>query len=111
MDWELMGLSESYAEPAADGSGMSDVVKVGGAARTAAGTAPVSYLIGMILLLFVLKFLGDSDALEAIQPAHLDIGGYNVLTVTVVAVVGIASLKLILNRWQVRGLTDLINFI
>lgn len=72
--------------------------------------SPITVLIGAIGLLLVLKVIGELSE-TAIKPAHMSIGGYNILAVSVTAIVGIAILKLIFNRWQFPGITPLINFI
>lgn len=69
---------------------------------------PITFLIGLIGLLVIMRVIGDSDKTD-IQPAHIQIGGFNLLAVTTAAVVGIVSLKLIFNRWYIPGVTDLIN--
>lgn len=71
---------------------------------------PTTILIGLIGLLVVMKLVGESDKLApGIQPAHLSIGGYNILAVTVTSIVGIVLLKVVFNKFQVPGITDLIN--
>jgi len=72
--------------------------------------SPVVILLGMVALLLLLKVIGESKN-TAIDPAHIHIGGYNLLGITVVSIVGIGLLKLVFNRWQVPGVTPLLNFI
>lgn len=71
---------------------------------------PLGFYLGAVALLFLLKMASESDA-TSLEPAHLHVGAYNILAVTAAAVVGIASLKLIFNRWAVPGLTTFVNFI
>ena len=71
--------------------------------------SPSIVLIGMALLLLGLKFIGEHDRAEGISPAHFHVGAYNILTVTVAAVLGIVTLKIIFNSYHVPGVTDVIN--
>lgn len=75
----------------------------------AGGVSPVSWLLGMIGLLVVLKIVGELDS-TAIRPGHISIGGYNVLTIAVVSIVGTTLLKLIFTRWHVGGISELVQF-
>jgi hypothetical protein len=63
-----------------------------------------------VLILFLLKFLSEHDRTE-LDPAHVHIGGYNLLAVGVTAVVFIVMFKVLFNRWHVPGLTELANFV
>lgn len=69
---------------------------------------PVTILVGLIGLLVVMKLLGESNSTK-IQPAHIAIGGYNLIAVTVTSVIGIVLLKVVFNKFQVPGITDLVN--
>lgn len=77
---------------------------------TSGSPSPIIVLLGFALLLFLLKFAGEHKD-TAIDPADLHIGSYNILTVTVSAIVGIASLKLLFNWIHLPGITPLVNFI
>lgn len=103
-----------------DGQGAAVSVQTGGSQNintllqqkyaTGGGGAltPVTFLIGLIGLLVVMKLLGESNK-TSIQPAHLHIGPYNILTVTVTAIVGIVLAKIAFNAFQIPGITDLVN--
>lgn len=68
------------------------------AAATGAGMpSPVTWLVGAIILLFVLKFLGERES-SPINPAHVHIGGYNVLTIFVIVVITVVGMKILVNR-------------
>ncbi|MHA2642968.1 MAG: hypothetical protein V2G41_10005 [bacterium JZ-2024 1] len=70
----------------------------------------VTILIGLVVLLLILKFVGEHES-TAIKPAHISIGGYNLLAVGVTAVVFIALMKLIFMRYTVPGISPLMKFI
>ncbi len=69
---------------------------------------PFAVWLGMILLLMALKFLSESPK-TSINPAKIEIGGYNWLAVGVSAATFITIFKVIFNRWQVPGLTEYAN--
>jgi hypothetical protein len=72
--------------------------------------SPITILLGAVALLLILKFIGEHEA-TAIRPAHINIGGYNVLTIGVIAVIFIAFMKLIFMRYTVPGISPLMKFI
>ena len=59
--------------------------------------SPVTWFVGAIILLFVLKFLGERES-SPINPAHVHIGGYNVLTIFVIVVITVVGMKILVNR-------------
>jgi hypothetical protein len=69
---------------------------------------PANWIILALGVLIALHYLGVSEG-TAIEPAHIFVGGYNAVTITLIAAIGITLLKLIFNRFQVSGLTELIN--
>lgn len=75
-----------------------------------AALSPVTVLIGMIGLLGLLWIIGESSKTD-IQPAHIKLGGYNLVAVTIASSVGILLLKLFLNKWPIPHVTDLVNAI
>ena len=72
--------------------------------------SPLVALAGMVLLLILLKYSAELKS-TAIDPADLHIGAYNLLAVTITAIVGIASFKLIFNSIHLPGITPLVNFV
>lgn len=72
--------------------------------------SPITVLIGIIIIAALLKVIGESPDTK-IEGAHIHIGAYNVGTILVTTIGGIAFLKLLLNYFQLPGATDLINFI
>jgi len=72
------------------------------------GLSPVTIMIGIIGLLLGMKFLGEAEK-TGIEPAHIHIGAYNLITVTVTAMIGIVLSKVLFNYVQVPGLTDFVN--
>lgn len=72
--------------------------------------SPVTVLIGFALLIALLKFASEHKS-TAIDPADLHIGSYNLFAVTVTAIVGIATMKILFNWIQLPGITPLVNFI
>lgn len=77
---------------------------------TQGSPSPIITLLGLALLLLGLKYLGEWSG-TAVDPADFHIGAYNVLAVTVTAIVGIATLKLLFNSVHVPGITPVLNFI
>lgn len=67
---------------------------------------PVTYLVGLIVLLFGFKLFAEHS--DDINPEDIRIGGYNLLAVTVTAITGITLFKVIFAKFRVPGLSDLI---
>lgn len=59
--------------------------------------SPVTWLVAVLVLLYLLKVLGESDR-TAINPAHIHIGGYNVLTIFVIVLISLVGAKILVNR-------------
>lgn len=72
--------------------------------------SPVVVFVGLVVLLFLLKLLGEAPK-TSIEPGHIHIGGYDVLVIGFVSVVFIAGMKLLFNKFYVPGVTNLINFV
>ena len=116
----MAGLSTKFGNAAGIGvitrptAGTGSVPNAGtGVTPTLSGTdtpSPVTVLIGMIILLVLLKFIGEHDK-TAIKPAHISIGGYNLLAVTITAMIGITLMKLVFIRWNVPGVSPLVKFV
>ena len=71
--------------------------------QTAAATganlpSPMTWLVGAIVLLILLKTIGDSDKFPMVNPAHIHIGGYNVLTIFVIVLLSVVGMKIVVNR-------------
>ena len=69
---------------------------------------PVIMYVGLILVLFLLKLYGEHpDTVPEL--AHVHIGGYNVITITLVAILGIDAAKILMAKWPVPGLAQVVN--
>ena len=71
---------------------------------------PFIWYLGLILLLFLLKFLSEHESIP-LNPAHLHIGGYDFLAVGVCSVIFIATFKLIMSKWPVAGLSNVAAYV
>ena len=92
---------------------MTDVTTGQSGVATSAG-APIKtqgqslwWWVGIVALLLVTVFVarkagGDED-FRNIRPTF-----YNFATITLTAIIGIVGLKVIVSRWQVPGLTDVV---
>ena len=69
---------------------------------------PFAVWLGMILILVLLKFLSESPK-TSINPAKIEIGGYNFIAVGVSAAVFTMLLKIIFNKFPVPGITQFAN--
>lgn len=69
---------------------------------------PFAVWLGMILVLVLLKVLSESPK-TAINPAKVEIGGYNFISIGVSAAVFVMLLKILFNRFPVPGLTQFAN--
>lgn len=71
---------------------------------------PFIWYLGLILLLFILKFLSEHEKIP-LNPEHLHIGGYDFMAVGVTSVLFIASFKLLMAKWPVAGLSNVAAFV
>jgi|SRR5579863_2088145 len=72
--------------------------------------SPATIILALIGILVILKLTGEHARAEGINPAHIHIGGYNLLTITLTAIIGIVGLKVVFNRWNVfPQLTNFVN--
>jgi len=78
------------------------------ASPAAVGVQPSHWLIVVIGILVVLHFVGYSKNTR-IDPAHISIGGYNAITITLISIVGITGFKVLFNRLYIPGFTELVN--
>lgn len=69
---------------------------------------PFAVWLGLILVLFLFKFLSESPK-TSINPAKIEIGGYNWLAIGVSAATFIMIFKVAFNRVMVPGLTEFAN--
>jgi len=69
---------------------------------------PLVWFIGLFAFLGLAKWFGEHPK-TPINPEHVHVGGYNFFTVGVIAIVFIAASKLILNRYPVPGLYQVVN--
>lgn len=106
MDQTLAGMSSSQTPQQAAGTVTDASPKFGFNSQFIG--EPLGVWIGGIILLFVLKFLSERKE-STLNPAYIKIGGYNVLAITLSAMIGIILLKVIFNRFQVPGVTQFAN--
>ena len=57
----------------------------------------LTWFIGAVVLLFALKFLSEHDRVP-LNPAHVHVGAYNVLTIFVIVVISVVGMKILVNR-------------
>jgi hypothetical protein len=72
------------------------------------GGEPFGYWLGLILILIVLKFFSESPK-TSINPAKIEVGGYNWLTIGIISVTFISIFKVLVNKFPLPGLTELGN--
>jgi hypothetical protein len=106
--WSSEAGSTTHANLAGFGFDRNSIASMGGVLQQNFLGEPLWFYAGLIAILGAWKFIGEHEN-SNINPAHLHIGGYNLVGVTVTAIVGIVLLKMLVNRWQVPGLTQLIN--
>ncbi len=75
--------------------------------KSSLGSQPMIMLFGLIALILLAKWATESNG-EGLELAHIHVGGYNFLMITVIAIVGIDIFKLIFTRWNVPGLSPVI---
>ena len=101
-------INTSVSSPAASSVPVASVggTSAGSAASTL-GAQPMIMLFALIALVLVAKWATETRG-EGLELAHIHVGGYNFLMITVLAIVGIDVMKLIFTRWNVPGLTPVI---
>lgn len=100
-----------YDDAIIQSSGNPSVVSAAGDVAGAASTPKVStlwYFFGIIALIIALKFSMEHEK-SGMDPQLIGIGVFNLLSVTFMALIGFILLKTILNKYNVPGLTDLVN--
>jgi hypothetical protein len=104
-----LSMLSTSAEPKKD-SGGEFATYTGPGAGISFLNQPFAFYLGIIALLFLLKYFSENPN-TPINPAHVHIGGYNVLAVGTVSIFFIVTLKVFLNRYPIMGLTDVINYV
>jgi hypothetical protein len=106
------GIGAAYAPGLPAKTGAETVTKMEDISVTVGDRLPsaTNYLIALLIIIVVMRVIGDSPR-TSIEGAHIHVGGYNVLTILAITWFGTVFAKMVFNRWQVRGLTDLINAI
>ena len=66
------------------------------------------YLASIVLLIVILKFAMEHEK-SGMEPSFVGIGVYNFIAVGLMALLFIILAKLITNKWQVPGLTHIVN--
>lgn len=74
---------------------------------------PFAVWLGMLLLLFLLKYLTEAPHIKIlgkdVNPAFIRVGGYNWLTIGVCAATFTVVTKVIFNRVHIPGVTEFVN--
>jgi hypothetical protein len=98
----------SASSTAASTAGTAQGVYNGPLAGTSFLGEPFAWWLGLILILFLFKFLSEHSKLKY-NPAKIEIGGYNFLAVGVTAAVFIALMKVLFTKFQIPGATEFFN--
>lgn len=69
---------------------------------------PLSWWVLLIVLLYGVRFIGSKIG-SGEEFKNLRVSVFNIVTVSLMAVVGIGFLKVLFNRFQVPGLTAFVN--
>lgn len=70
--------------------------------------SPMTVVLALLGVILALRLVGDSPK-TSIEGSHIHVGGYNVLVILTIVWFGTVFAKLVLNRWQVPALTEVIN--
>lgn len=100
--------SSNYAQFGTGGGISASPANPGAVATVAPKVSTIWYFFAVILLLIGLKFAVEHERTK-MDFSFAGIGVYNFIVITIMALLGIITFKVILNKWQVPGLTDLIN--
>lgn len=73
----------------------------------APATKVLTYMAAVFVLLLIIKYASEHER-SGFNPAFLGVGFYNLVTVTLMAVLGLSASKVILNKYYVPGLTELV---
>jgi hypothetical protein len=66
---------------------------------------PLAWWLAMAFLLFALMFIAKRWGSEASEFASIKLSVYNIVVITMAAIIGISFGKMALARWKVPGLT------
>ena len=75
---------------------------------TNSNMSSIWYFLLVAAILVVIKFLVEHEK-SGVQPVIMGVGVYNFIVITLIAILGIAGFKVIFNKYQVPGLTTLVN--
>jgi hypothetical protein len=68
------------------------------------------YFLAIFIVLVALRFASEHEKIGIKDEPHLaGIGVWNFVTITLMALLGLTTLKTIFNKYPVRGLTDFVN--
>jgi hypothetical protein len=90
-------LKQSGPQPALVPSGVFRPAAQTAAATGAGLPSPLTWLLGALLLLWGLKILSEHPK-TALNPAHIHVGGYNVLTIFTIVIISVVGVKILVNR-------------
>ncbi len=76
----------------------------------ASKTKPLYYVLAIFLLLVVLKYTSEHEK-AGMEPKIVGVGVYNMFAITIMAMFGIIIFKIGFNKYQVDGMTDLVNMV
>lgn len=102
-------VSTGYSQAAYQPLG-SNVDTASQSAQAAAPVGAIWFLFGFIAIIFLAKFLSEREG-SSINPSLMGFGLFNLVAVSLMAIPGIAVTKIIVNKYPVKGLTDLVNIV
>lgn len=68
------------------------------------------YFAAIVAFLIVLKYASEHEKSE-FQPSLVGIGVWNFVTIGIMAMLFLATMKVIVNKYHIKGVTDLVNFV
>lgn len=68
---------------------------------------PFAFYLGFVLLLVLLRVISESPAIPG-TPSNVRVNLYNILTISITAMLGIVALKTLFARFPVPGLTQIV---
>ena len=104
--------SGGYSNIATQANGINpDVVQSTSNQAITAGNKPVVWFLAILAFLVIAEYARKHEKMKLDNPKIIGIGVLNWIFVTALATSGIFAFKVILNKWHVKGLTDLINVV